>query len=204
MVGEMDRFCTLIVVIGAIILIFMGCNEVSRMRVRDRSINTCGMRAATKTSAGADDDSHAKSARKSFAKPQHANDINNAFESTNEVPEKEYIPLTQDDKILKKLFIDTATDEEKLRFDQHKVDKEQVLQKANTRAITRMSHMDVPTHSKRLGMPNPLLTLRDTCNGKKEEPTFGATCTWFNGTEAYYDARLTAGSEACKLDCKSD
>ena len=207
--GDMDRFCTIIVVIGAVVLLLMGYGEITRLNMYRRGTGTCGMQARAGSSG---EDATARSAKRS-GQPntqmmsQKVNDsvgeyLNLVEEWPNETAEDfKHKELPQDEKALGFDFTWEASSEDDKKFDLLKIDPEKVKRTANTKAINPDVTHEEPTQSRRLGLPNTWLHVYHG-SGKNDTVKFGQSCTWFGGTDAYYAARKkTANCDCMHEDC---
>lgn len=210
MQGDMDRFCTIVIVVGAVILVFMGYSEMNRMNVQRQASGMCG-RAAKLTTGNEPKSAKAASAKRSFA-PKSADkvlDQTGEFLSLSDTWPNEtnsdcaYKPLPQDAKALGVDFTWEAPTEVDQNFDhlKHFADPDKWKQHAGTRSIRSDTVHEEPTYSKTRGLTNPLSLLYHGC-GKREEVKFGQACTWFGGTDQYYNARQkTAKCDCLREDC---
>lgn len=198
--GDMDRLCTIIVVVGAIVLLVMGYNEMTRLSMTRTGGGTCGMRSTTKNEA--------RSAKRvsvnANKKPKElAEDFHGvADEWQNDTPTPTHKEFEQDDHALRQHFSWDPDDEEvNKKFDSLKIDPHKVKHSANTRAINQSMDAEEPLGSRRTGMVNPMLQMyHGKCGGKKDEDIqLSKSCTWFGGTDAYIKEREKRGLEC--TDC---
>ena len=208
MAGDMDRFCTIVIVIGAIILVFMGYTEMTRLNIQRTNGGMCGRRAQVKSESS---QKNAKSAKRSFAKNNNDKvlDQTGEFLSLSDPWPNEtnsdcaYKPLPQDAQALGVDFEWNAPTEVDKNFDHLKnfADPEKWKQHAGIRSIRSDTQHEEPTYTKTRGLTNPLSLLYHGC-GKSEEVKFGQACTWFSGTDQYYNARQkTAKCDCLREDC---
>lgn len=199
--GDMDRLCTTVVVVGAIVLIVMGYNEMTRLNVSRGASGTCGMRSTLKKD-------EARSAKQTSVnanrKPKDRSEDFHAIadEWQNDVVTPTHKEHDQDESALRQDFSWENDDEVNKKFDALKVDPQKVKHSANTRAINQNMDAEEPLGSRRTGMVNPMLQMyHGKCGGKSDDDiTFSKSCTWFGGTDAYYKARTKNGFECTECD----
>jgi len=189
----MDRFCSTLIVAAAVVLLCMGYVEM--MKMRSRSFNgTCGMKSDIKSKA-----SSAKRANTDETIPNRTGDtpLSDKYMSLSEDwPDDKasctHEEMAQDDEQLGNLFTWDAKQEDEAKFDKLKIDPEKVKVNANTKPISTETMQELPTYSRTQGLRNPMLDIyhRD-CDADERSIKFGESCTWFGGTDAYYNARMT-------------
>lgn len=203
---DMDRFCTLIVVVGAVVLVVMGYGEIARLRMQTRNLGggTCGMQARASNESNVP----AKSAKRATRAPkvpteEDASDgeylsLNDEWPNQTE-EEPKHKELSQDDKVLSEEFTWEASADDDEKFESMKIDPEKVKASANIKAINPEIVREQPTHSRTVGMKNPMLAIYHN-GGKDEEVKFGKSCAWFGGTAAYFEARERSNQACCVGD----
>lgn len=193
--GDMDRFCTVIVIVGAIVLLLMGYNEMTRLSVARGGGSTCGMRATAQKQA--------RSAKRAVNNanvppPDHSTQFHGlADEWPNDTSahatHKENV---QHEESLKHNFTWDATHDTDQKFDALKVEPTRVMKSANTRA-TNPSEVESDSgvkSTRTLGMPNFMLKMyHGKCGGADENVKFANASAWFGGTDAYHMKRKESG-----------
>ena len=107
--------------------------------------------------------------------------------------------MAQDEVALKSQFAWNAPADVKEQFG--KIEQARVMKSANVLAGMHDTMSSKPLRTKNLGMPNPMLNMYHKCGEEGGERTnFGKACTWFGGTDAYYEARSDKGH----CDCVND
>ena len=208
MATDMDQFCTIVIVIGGVILVFMGFGEITRINSRSNP-SVCGRAAAIENTPKP---ANARSAKRSFANggltTEKINDqvgkyLSLSDEWPNETAEEDmkHKELKQDATALNGSFTWEASSDDNKKFEALKIDPEKVRKTANTKALNPESQIEEPTYSRTRGLANPMLNIYHGC-GKNDEVKFGNSCTWFSGTDAYYHARKkTAQCDCLREDC---
>lgn len=198
MSSDMDKFCTLVIVAGAVVLLFMGYGEMTRL-VSQKSQSVCGGSAAPLTA------DRARSAKRSFAASavsKYAEDAAAQYLSLNdEWPNKTADEKTthqefkQDEASLRPSFGEwMASEEETAKYDSLSINPSAVLSKANQRAIGPEVVQQKPNYTKVLGLKNPMLSIYHN-ESKKEDVKFSKNCAMMNMSEAYASARMAVDSQ---------
>ena len=93
-------------------------------------------------------------------------------------------------------------DEVKSKFDKLKPSTTKAIHAANIKVVNSETLSETPTYSRTQGLSNPMLKIYHGChNGSSSDVKFGnGGCTWFGGTDAYYNTR----SQETRCDCLSD
>lgn len=210
--GDMDKFCTIVVVVGAVILLLMGFGEISRLNTYKRGSNTCG-RVANVDASEEDDQTKATSAKRAnssattLGTEKTKDNVGEYLGLTEQWPydpsdDCKHKEMPQDEQALKMEFTWEANRDDDRKFEDLKVDVERIKKTANTKALSPDIKTEEPTHTKTLGLNNPLVDIWHGSCGKKEEIKFGKACSWFGGTDAYFAARSkTANCDCLREDC---
>lgn len=208
--GGMDRYCSMIIVVGVVVLIFMGFNEFTRMTShRDRTINTCGMRthiASTKPKIENDDSS--VSARRSANRTQ--NDASKMLSGTQgdylglnqdwaymlaDSPDEGYKGQPQDQEALADDFDWAADEQVSKQFDNNKVDAKKIMYSMNNRSNMNSQAPEV-LYSRQLGMKNYIWDKINNTYGDDSQRSFKKKCApvpW-GSSESYISARKIDGA----------
>ena len=190
---EMDRFCTFIIVIGAVVLMFMGYNEVVHMSMRNSSAGTCGMKSQLSTptdgiSAKASVKPHPVSAK------EDTNEDSNDHFGPKPPPVIEPEPNPELDQYFS--WEGDAAAEPNFKSP----DKASAHKSANIRALGTNTQMREVSNKKNVGLLNPMLQLHGS--GADSQIKFSKSCSWFGGTDAYMEAREKSSACNClKEDC---
>lgn len=213
--GDMDKFCTIVVVVGAIVLLLMGFGEISRLNTYKRGSSTCGRVASVdEPDTPNDQDTDKATSAKRSGMGVHTMGGEKVKENVGEylglTEQWPYDPsddckhkeMPQDEQSLKMEFTWEANRDDDKKFEDLKVDVERIKRTANTKALSPDIKTEEPTHTKTLGLNNPLVDIWHGSCGKKEEIKFGKNCSWFGGTDAYFAARSkTASCDCLREDC---
>lgn len=211
--GDMDKFCTIVVVVGAVLLLFMGFGEISRLNNFRRGSTTCGRSASIEDNSENDTSAAATSAKRSsnslhmLAADKVKDTVGEYLGLTEQWPydpsdDSKHKEMPQDEQALKMEFTWEANQDDDRKFEDLKVDVERIKKTANTKALSPDIMIEEPTHTKTLGLNNPLVDIWHGSFGKKDAVKFGKSCSWFGGTDAYFAARSkTASCDCLREDC---
>ena len=217
----MDRACKIFIVIGAIVLFVMLVGENARSREAStysvppaRTSSTCGaMRSATphtqeaaeaasaKRASGSVGLAHGRTAQAANKAESEADYLSLGDPWMNDSVKACEHEMVQDEASLRQAFtwdvasIDPTVNE---KFEALAISEEDVKKKANIHAAGPNTLAEPPKQSKRLGLVNPMHAMYHK-NGVKDVD-FGSACSWFNGSDAYYDARR----RLAKCDCLNE
>ena len=109
--------------------------------------------------------------------------------------------VKQDETTLSKDFsweVDTLDPKVNEKFDALAIKEHDVKRKANIRAINPDMEYEPPTQAKTLGLSNPMHSIYH--KNSVDQIEFGQSCSWFNASDAYYDARRRMAKNTCLSD----
>ena len=187
---NMDRVCTTIVIIAAVVLLLMGFSEMSKMRSSNRmmrSNSTCGMKS-NQTNASA------KSSKSFIDNKGNQKDtfyMKTSDEWQNEKVDCKHKEFTQD-PVLEKSFTWEAGDEVNNQYDKAKVSHDKAKASANRRSVDLHSTVSKinNTSSRQLGISGVGDTMRAFAGRDAATPKFADnSCVDILQTEAHYQAR---------------
>lgn len=211
--GEVDKFCTIIVVTGAVILLLMGYGEVVRLYSQRRGGNICGRSSTVNQPENTSTVISAKRSlnENSMRAEKHLDSTSEYLGLAEQWPydvseDCKHKEMPQDEQALNMEFTWEANQDDNKKFEDLKVDVERIKKTANTKALNPDVKSEEPTHTKTLGLNNPLVDIWHGSCGKKEKIKFGKSCSWFGGTDAYFSARGKTASCDClreNCDCES-
>lgn len=176
--------CTLLLIVGALVLGILTFSELARMR-ESKQNGTCGAGLVkTQPPSAKRSNMHATSKAKPVPEFSHLDEDwqNNVSDETK------HTEMAQDNTTLLKEFTWEATLEDQKKFDDVRVDTERARRSANTKGISASAAAERPRYTKKLGMNNPLMEIYHS-KSESEDVKFGKTCSWFNATDAYLSAR---------------
>lgn len=187
----MDRFCCMVVVIGAVVLIALGCSEFSRLQTT-RSSSTCGMQAQV----------DAKSAKKAHVtrKPVVVEDFAPVVPDEPSQPfdelvhpsqVKQYAGQPQDDTALQAMFTNTPSENEA----EFRTIDPQKAKDSITKKVYDTTAAPEPRFNKQLGVENTMLSIFHRATGSdvpKMAFTEGDIC--FNSSEMHAAAKARTQS----------
>jgi len=187
---DMDRVCTTIVIIAAVVLLCMGFSEMSKMRSNNsltRSHSTCGMKSNQIKNDGA------TSAKAAFLENK-TNKKDTAYmtsseEWPNEKVECKHKELIQD-PVLNENYSWEASEEVNSQYDKAKVSHDKAKASANIRSIDVQTMARSTLGTKNLGTPGFMAAVREsTGRNGAAEVKFADSCVDFLQSEAYSQAR---------------
>ena len=165
--SDMDRFCCMIVVIGAIVIISLGCSEYSRLRARP-ALGTCGaMRSKI----------DGTSAMKASASIGNGTDDTHASEDP--------------DAAGNDLFMNTTSDGD---ANPKHPDIEEIKKKV-TKGLpsANMSESEEPTFAGKKGTESSIMQALKMCGGSKSsQPVFSEDQVCWGANEEYLAAKKNA------------
>ena len=186
----MDRFCCMVVVIGAIVLIALTCSEFSRLHA-PRSSSTCGMQARVDASSAKKAHMTKKPVIVEDFAPVPAEDSEPApFEELVHPSEvKQYTGQPQDDDALQSMFTHTPSDHEA----EFKAIDAQKAKESLTRKVYDTTAAPEPRFSKQLGVESTMLSIFHRCNeADKPKMSFNEGDICFNSSEMHAAAKAKA------------
>ena len=185
--------CTLLLIVGALVLAYMTWSEVSRISNGNKN-GTCGAglvktppASAKRSNTHATPAKHMPMQEYSHLDEDWQNDVSD---------ENKHEEMKQDEAALIPLFTWDATLEDQKKFDDVRVDHKRARRSANTKGISPDVASEKPRFTKKLGMPNPIAQLYHS-KGEGDDIKFDSTCSWFNATDAYHSARADSMGTDC-------
>lgn len=188
-----DRYCSAVVAVGLIVLVFMGWNEYTRMTLprSDRGTGTCGMRTNVQRTDKNDEDESGTSARRSFANTVRSTpyDTVDTFFMEESKPAIQHVGQKQDEEALLSNYSWDASAEESEKFKQ--VNKQKALQAAIRRPTDYSIGMEYSGH-RTVGSSN-MIRNAIGCTDKKPIPFSKACNIPFGASDLHHFARSKAG-----------
>lgn len=176
----MDRFCTFIIIIGAVVLLVMGFGELTKMHAYRRSQTTCGMQARTNSPRSA-------KVTQKLTNALESDDMwpGEILEKTDEVKEKD-----PNEEIMRESFEWSADASETEKYNVKGL-KDGLKHKTNIRTAQFMTEIPEVLNTRVIGTPNTMLKIfHKQCGedaGVKFSNSESSVC--FNGTDQYVTAR---------------
>jgi hypothetical protein len=192
MLQQTDQMCTTIIIGIVVVLICMGCVEMTKMHTRyDKQMSACGRKAevgVTNSSVSA------KESELTNTEPNMTGNTPEQLATLEEswslsVPESEckHTEHKQVEEELMRSYNEwQAAPEETAKFPV--IDKAAIKKHANTRSSGLHTQID-STGSGKTGVPGVWMTFHQYANPKQQKVMFGDHAPVFNGSDAHFAAR---------------
>lgn len=189
---QTDQMCTTIIIGIVVILICMGCVEMTKMHTRyDRQMSACGRKAEVSTSNST---VSAKESALTNTEPNMTGKTAEQLATLEEswslsVPESEckHKEFKQVEEELMRSFNEwQAAPEDTAKFPV--IDKAAIKKHANVRSFSLNTQID-STGSGKTGVPGPWHTFHKYANPNPQKVMFGDHAPVFNGSDAHFAAR---------------
>lgn len=177
----MDRFCTMLVIVGAVVLFLIGYGELRHM-YPSKSQGTCGAPAAA-------------SAKQAIQKAPKAEPSYEALDGEWLAPPPLEKPSshTNEDLLAEQFGTWDADTSESEKFNAGKVIKVGIKNKTGILPQRNLTETETPLGTKNIGMPNPMLAIyKNNCGESKNVQFTGESSMCFNATDNYVTARQKA------------